>query len=221
MSRPLMIVFCIPGREFSGRFLDCWNDLVAGCNRAGISYAVAREYDPVVYYARNKVLGGNVRLGPKQEPWGGKIPYDFMLWIDSDVIFTFQDLVTLITHNVDMVSGLYVMQDGKRFPVVEHMDEATLQRQGEFEYMTLKSFEGRTGLVPVGYSGFGFTLVKKGVFERLTYPWFRPVFMQIGEVSEFTSEDVGFCILAKKAGVVMHIDPTVIVGHEKSVVLRA
>jgi hypothetical protein len=38
-------------------------------------------------------------------------------------------------------------------------------------------------------------------------------------MTEFTSEDVGFCMEAKRAGLVMHVDPCVVVGHEKPVVL--
>lgn len=216
----LSVVFCIPGREFSGRFLDCWTEFLGACNAAGVQYAVAREYDPVVYYARNKVLGGNTRSGPKQAPWGGAIPYDYMLWIDSDVIFRFQDFVALLERQVDVVSGLYLMADGKRFAAVEKMDEEHFKAGGAFEFLTPEAIAGKDALMPVDYSGFGFTLVRRGVFEKLEYPWFRPVFMEIDGCREFTSEDVGFALEAKRAGVQVYVDPRVIVGHEKSVVLR-
>ena len=58
------------------------------------------------------------------------------------------------------------------------------------------------------------------MFEKIDYPWFRPEFLDIEGVREFTSEDVGFCLAARRAGFTVHINPRVIVGHEKMVVLR-
>ena|GEM_PF-440298 len=218
-TRPLTIVACIPGREFSGRFFDAWNEFAEKCRTLGVRLIVSRRYDAVVYYARNRVAGGDVRRGPKQAPWGGEIDYDYMLWIDSDVVFRFEDFQALLAHKVDMVGGLYLMADNTRYAAVEHMDEALFQAQGEFEFLTPAKLASRKGLVPVDYCGFGFVLVRRGIFEKLEYPWFRPLYIEIGGCSEFTSEDVGFCLMAKRAGLQMMIDPEVVVGHEKAVVL--
>jgi hypothetical protein len=213
------MVFCVPGREFSGRFLDCWTALISGCGKLGIEFSVSREYDPVVYFARNKVAGGDVRRGKKQVPWDGKVPYDFMLWIDSDVVFRVEDVVELLKCNADIVSGLYLMQGGRSFAAVEHLDEEVFQRGGRFDFLTPEQVANRD-VFEVGYAGFGFTMIKHGVFERLEYPWFRPIFMQMGDCFDFTGEDVGFCMQAKKAGIKVLVNPKVIVGHEKFVVLR-
>ena len=181
---------------------------------------MSRRYDAVVYYARNKVAGGSVRNGPQQAPWAGEVDYDYMLWIDSDVVFRFEDFQALLRHKVDIAAGLYLMSDNARFAAVEHMDEDVFERAGEFEFLTPAALADREGLVKVDYSGFGFVLVRRGVFERLTYPWFRPVYFEApGGASDFTSEDVGFCLQARKAGIDVFIDPKVVVGHEKAVVL--
>lgn len=90
-KRPFTLVVCIPGREFSGRFFDAWNAFAERCRDLGIRLVVSRAYDAVVYYARNKVAGGDVRRGPRQAPFGGEVDYDYMLWIDSDVVFRFED----------------------------------------------------------------------------------------------------------------------------------
>ncbi len=218
--RPLTIVACIPGREFSGRFFDAWNEFVEKCHVIGVKLVVSRRYDAVVYYARNKVAGGDVRRGAKQSPWGGELDYDYMLWIDSDVLFRFEDFQALLAHKVDMVAGLYLMSDNARFAAVERMDETVFASAGEFEFLTPAKMAGRQGLVPVDYCGFGFVLVRKGVFEKLEYPWFRPLYLELGGVSEFTAEDVGFCLMAKRAGMKMYVDPKVVVGHEKTVVFE-
>jgi FkbM family methyltransferase len=216
----LTVVACIPGREFSGRFFDSWNAFAERCHLEGINLVVSRQYDAVVYYARNRVLGGDVRRGPKQAPWGGELAYDYMLWIDSDIVFRFEDFQALLAHKVDLAAGLYLMADGARFSAVERMDEELFRKEGQFEFLTPEKLEGKTGLIPVDYCGFGFVLARRGVFERVEYPWFRPIFVDLpGGMREFTSEDVGFCLEAKRAGLQMNIDPNVVVGHEKAVVL--
>ena len=219
-GRPITVVACIPGREFTGNFFDAWNEFSERCRAAGVRLVVSRTYDAVVYYARNKVAGGSTRQGIKQSPWGGTVDYDYMLWIDSDVVFRFEDFQALLAHRVDIVGGVYLMADGARYAAVEKMDLATFQKAGHFEFLTPTALADRQGLVSVDYCGFGFVLIRRGVFEKLEYPWFRPVWIDMpGGVREFTSEDVGFCLEAKKAGLAIHIDPKVIVGHEKSIVL--
>ena len=40
-------------------------------------------------------VGGNVQAGKQQKPWGGKLDYDYMLWIDSDIIFKPEDFIKI------------------------------------------------------------------------------------------------------------------------------
>ena len=69
----------------------------------------------------------------------------------------------------------------------------------------------------VDYTGFGWVLIKKGVFENLEYPWFAPK-MQVfesGSVQDMCGEDVSFCLDAKEEGFDIWCDPRIRVGHEK------
>jgi len=68
-------------------------------------------------------LGGNVLLGPNQKPYNKQLDYDYMLWIDSDIIFTVEQFDKLLSHQADIVSGLYFMDDGQQFATVENWDE--------------------------------------------------------------------------------------------------
>ena len=70
----------------------------------------------------------------------------------------------------------------------------------------------------VDYTGFGWVLIKKGVFENLEYPWFAPK-MQVfesGSVQDMCGEDVSFCLDAKEKGYEIWCDPRIRVGHEKT-----
>ena len=83
---------------------------------------------------------------------------------------------------------------------------------------TTESMQKRRKPFTVDYTGFGWVLIKKGVFESLTYPWFAPQ-MQVfesGEVQDMCGEDVSFCLDAIKEGYEIWCDPRIRVGHEKT-----
>jgi hypothetical protein len=48
---------------------------------------------------------------------------------------------------------------------------------------------------------------------------FRPIEKKIGDMVDFTMEDVAFCLQAREKGIKILVDPEVRVGHEKNVVL--
>ena len=86
---------------------------------------------------------------------------------------------------------------------------------------TVESISKRRKPFTVDYTGFGWVLIKKGVFEKLPYPWFAPK-MQVfesGAVQDMCGEDVSFCLDAIEEGYEICCDPRIRVGHEKSRVI--
>ena len=75
----------------------------------------------------------------------------------------------------------------------------------------------------VDYTGFGWVLIKKGVFEHkeMKYPWFAPKMQEFesGAVQDMCGEDVSFCLDAMDAGFEIWCDPRIRVGHEKTRVI--
>jgi GT2 family glycosyltransferase len=80
---------------------------------------------------------------------------------------------------------------------------------------TLLALPKANGLTEVGFNGFGFMLIKRGVFEAVEYPWFEPHFTTYDNVRDFSGEDTGFCIKARRKGFKILVDIAVKVGHEK------
>jgi hypothetical protein len=83
---------------------------------------------------------------------------------------------------------------------------------------TVESISKRKKPFTVDYTGFGWVLIKKGVFENLEYPWFAPK-MQVfesGAVQDMCGEDVSFCLDAIDKGYEIWCDPRIRVGHEKT-----
>lgn len=216
----MKVLFCLPGRSYSGKFLSCWTNLMGYCFNNNIEFNLVQRYSCNIYYVRNMCLGADVRRGENQKPFGGNVDYDYMMWLDSDVLFTPQQFERLLSHDKDIVSGLYKMEDNTHYACVEHWDEEHYKKYGHFEFLKPSDIEYRKNqLIDVNYVGFGFILIKKGVFESLKYPFFKPNTYKIGDITEFAMEDVSWCHDVRAVGHKIWVDPSIIVGHEKSTVL--
>jgi GT2 family glycosyltransferase len=218
-DKPLTIVFCLPGNSFSAKFIAAWTELVAYCLANGIKPVLSCRQSCNIYYVRNMCLGADVMRGKNQKPFDGMLDYDYLMWIDSDILFTPRQIEKLLCHEMDIVSGIYLMEGGRALATVMEWDEEFFEKHGYFQFMTPKEIEGKSDLIEVSYTGMGFMLIKRGVFEKMEYPWFRPIEKQIGNIVDFTMEDVAFCLSAKEKGFKVFIDPAVRVGHEKSMVM--
>ena len=173
----------------------------------------------MVNFARCKCLGANVLRGPKQKPWDGKLKYDYQLWIDSDIVFDTEKFYRLVQHDKDIVGGWYCTEDGKTTSVAHWLEEDDFRTNGGvMNHETLETMSKRQKPFTVDYTGFGWLLIKHGIFENLEYPWFAPK-MQVfesGEVQDMCGEDVSFCLDCIEAGYEIWCDPLIRVGHEKT-----
>ena len=134
------------------------------------------------------------------------------MWIDSDVIFEPSDFFRLLKHNKDIVSGLYLKKPkGHTLNDIPY-EFACLKESDKGLFTTEVNGE----LIEVFGNGMGWMLVKKGVFEKTPFPWFGPII----EGLDFNGEDVAFQMRAKDVGFPSYVDTSIVVGHEKGVVLK-
>jgi hypothetical protein len=215
------IVFCLPGRGCSYTFLKNFVQLCFDLVQAGASIQISQDYSSMVNFARCKVLGANVLRGKNQIPWDGKLEYDYQLWIDNDIVFSSESFWRLYQLGMehDIASGWYATEDGHTTSVAHWLDEESFKaNKGVMNHETVETISKKRKPFTVDYTGFGWVLIKKGVFENLEYPWFAPQ-MQVfesGEVQDMCGEDVSFCLDAKKQGLEIWCDPKIRVGHEKT-----
>jgi GT2 family glycosyltransferase len=104
-------------------------------------------------------------------------------------------------------------------PIVESLDWDHLLDSGTFKFMDRAALATKTAPFTVSYSGFGFMAVRRNVLESMEYPWFHPRFVDHGAFHDFTAEDVSFCWRAQELGHQIWVDPSVRVGHQKSITL--
>ena len=218
------VVFCLPGRGVSYTFLKNFVTLCFDLVQSKASIQISQDYSSMVNFARCKCLGANVLRGPDQLPWDGKLKYDYQLWIDSDIVFNVEKFYQLVLMDEKIASGWYCTEDGRTTSVAHWLDEDDFKGNGGvMNHETLDSIAKRKKPFTVDYAGFGWLLIKHGVFEdkEMPYPWFAPK-MQVfesGAVQDMCGEDVSFCLDAKEAGFRIMCDPRIRVGHEKTRVI--
>ena len=123
-----------------------------------------------------------------------------------------------------IAAGWYSTEDGKTTSVAHWLDEDDFRTNGGvMNHEMVDGISKRKKPFTVDYTGFGWVLIKKGVFEheQMTYPWFAPK-MQVfesGAVQDMCGEDVSFCLDAMDAGFKIWCDPRIRVGHEKTRVI--
>ncbi|KAF2376759.1 hypothetical protein BSN82_18065, partial [Acinetobacter baylyi] len=105
------------------------------------------------------------------------------LWIDSDIVFTTEKFWQLVLMDQDIACGWYCTEDGMTTSVAHWLDEdAFAKNGGVMNHETLETMKNRNKPFTVDYAGFGWLMIKHGVFEHpeMKYPWFAPK-MQVFE----------------------------------------
>ena len=197
----MKIAFCIPGKEFTGWFLENWTELSQTLN-LDIEWKLFRNYHPIVSKTRIEVL----RRAQLWEP-------DYYMWIDSDTNFKTNDFFKLLSSDKHIVSGLYHLQPpGGRFtstyiPVTYacHKNSRELLYTTDNDLSTNQPME-------VYANGMGWMLVKKEVFEDVEKPFDQTYSEQ--------SEDIIFQVKAREKGYKSYVLPDVILGHEKMLIVK-
>ncbi|MEY3202336.1 MAG: Yellowstone lake phycodnavirus 3 [Pseudomonadota bacterium] len=227
----MKIVFCLPGFDYSREFLMCWTELLVACHQRGHAVMVSQHFSSFVPFARAKCLGSDVMAGPDQKPFLGRVDYDVMMWIDSDVLFNPEMIFALLMSPHPITAGLYIMEDNRHFAAVREWDAEYFKKHGNFEFLTaeaINQYRKQSGqrYMQVSYSGMGLMAIKKGVVEQLKYPYFHYALQRfdtgredIPEIVEMCSEDVAFCRNLQDAGLRVMLDLEVRGGHQKRLTL--
>lgn len=214
------IVFCIPGKSFSNNFLRGWTETIVALSSKGINIILSNKYVPVIHTVRNMVAGGASKFGKYQKPLNGIIPYDYMMWIDSDMVFSALDIIKLIDHDIPIISGWTVLKNQYTSNVCTNMDHEHKRLNGIYPMLSSKEIESIKHPFKASFVGMSFILFKPNVFEKILYPWFDPLpFVESNGVKTLHGEDVSFCIKLKKAGFDIIVDPSIRVGHEKPLII--
>ena len=163
----------------------------------GVIYLVG---DSLVTRARNKVVQRFLDTDG-----------DYLLFIDSDIIFTQNDIIKLRNNNKKLCGGVYLKKKLPYSAVCNRLlgEEGDLHKMAEI--------------------GTGFMMIHRDIFTSISdkypehyynnesdedkgqyYDYFR-----VGVVeNRYLSEDYYFCWLARQCGYDVYLDPDILVKHE-------
>ena len=176
----MTIVFNLFDSEYSGEFLRSWINLTTYLNQTGIQYHVSHHSSCNAFYAKQMCLGGNVLAGPKQVPFQKRIRYDLMVFLSNKITFTPTQFVKLYNKFTDykFLAGRF---DG-RYKSLSESDDHIIAEYLEFDMV----------------------FVRQGVFEKLTYPWFKPHVSTTEREQQFI--DIDICNRIKEQDIELTID---------------
>lgn len=188
--KTLIAVPCM--ETVDARFAQC----LAALRKVG-ECTVAFEIGSLVYNARNHFCEKAI----KEE-------FDFILWLDSDMVFSPDLLERLMTdiEGRDMVCGLYYRRQPPYTPVAF---KRLGTEDGKFVFEDLDDHPGE--IFEVAGCGFGCVLMRTDFLFEQAGGWFTP--------TENAGEDCAFCVRFREAGYKIYCDPLIPLGHVGTVVV--
>lgn len=184
------------------------NTLVFMCDRYDIGLTLAES--ALVHVNRNEIIKNSA-----------KDKVDYLLMVDSDMVWNHEQVERLLSYDKDVVSGLYLSRNAlagvAHLPLV--MRKAT---NGRYGTMTLKDIPPT--LFKCDAAGAGFMLLKGRVLEKMVeltpkigfpfdYITIKEMGVEENDKTGLVGEDICFCSRLQKAGFDIWCDPTVRVGH--------
>ncbi len=160
---------------------------------SGVSFRTGAPYDVM----RNSACADALAAG-----------FQWVMFLDDDVIPPPDTYARLARHNRDIVSGLYYRRQPPICPVAMKLD-------GEGKPQWVTQWNPPNSLVEVDLVGAGCLLIHRRVLERTPQPWFE---WEIGKTSapqgrNAMSEDFAFCLRAKEHGFKVHLDTSIQCEH--------
>lgn len=186
--KSIKINICMPVKDTINIYtVQCLVDLIRANKEHDVEVLMDQTFG--IDASRNKLVERSLKA-------------DYILFVDSDIVFRPNALRKLLECKKDIVGGIYF---GKGFP---HWPIA-FYKEGE----GYQPFRGElTGLMEFDAVGCGFLLVKTEVYRKIREPWF--VFKPV------KGEDLYFSEKARKAGYKIYLNCDVQPGHYASKVVN-
>lgn len=149
--------------------------------------------DSLVYDARNTLVNQAIEMDA-----------EYLLFVDSDMVFDLNGLQKLLDRNVDVCTGLYVERNGEHRPTI-YSDLDIRTKENEAYKVHCDKIEP---FFKVKGCGMGFCLIKTDVFKKIIQRYgdcFQPV-CGLGE-------DLSFCWKCEQLDIDIWCDSTFEIGH--------
>ena len=173
-SEKVKLAILVPTRDtVYSSFAYCLCQLVKTTNEVGIETFLFFDSSTILLNQRNNLL-----------EQARKVDADYVLWLDSDMMFPSTTAVRLIHHNVDIVACNY----SKRTKPMKTVAYTNLN-----DWNSWLPMAPQDELIKVQGVGMGCMLMKLHVFDQLTKPYFE--FRYKADTDDYFGED--FILLGK------------------------
>jgi hypothetical protein len=214
-------VFMIPGNNFSQEFLTSLIQTVSYMYEKEYSFLFLFGYSPIIQSIRNGLMSNFTENGKIEN---NRIPVNIfnneleckkIIFIDSDIVWTKEDLKKIIESDKDFLVGTYVLTDRVNSSVREIDSEV---------FMTVNELKDKKEIFEVHSSGLGFMSCSFNAIKNIKYPWFdveeKILIFKNNEYQKTIGEDIYFFSKVKDAGYKIFADPSIKVGHIKTNILK-
>ena len=99
----MTLALVTPGRQFSQGYVESMVDTINYCAQHGIEVMFSGNGSANIYTARTAALAAEAEAMPPR-PLAGK-PYDYILMLDSDMVWRAEDIAKAIRLDRDVVVG--------------------------------------------------------------------------------------------------------------------
>lgn len=171
-------------------FMTSLMGLVRRLDREGINYDVNIESGTIVHMARERLACDAINKG-----------FDWVLWLDSDMVFGDSILEDLQFSGKDFVTGI---AHGRRSPFMSCLFK-NINLDG-LERWTLEEYP--TNTFEVAGCGFACVLIKTAILKDVMQTHGK-AFLPLPQYGE----DLSFCKRATGMGYHIYAEPTVRLGH--------
>lgn len=158
--------------------------------------AIAFQIGSLVYMSRNELAKRAMDIGA-----------DYVLWLDSDMVFDpdlLEKLMEDMKDGVDIVSGVYFRRTPPFTPVMYDKLEVDTEDNPVFTEFT----DLPTEMFEAGGIGFGCVLMRTDVITTVF-----ATYLQMFDPMKGMGEDISFCYRARQCGYKVWVDPRVQCGH--------
>lgn len=153
-----------------------------------------------------------------------KAKMDYLLFLDTDMVFPQHTIKQLLSNDVPVVGGYYHLKSYPFAPVcgwTEWQPDGTPLRKNSRGELWKSAYDPlpMDSLVQVDWTGIGCLLVRADVFEQVKLPCFRDIWDdELG--TRKIGHDMEFFDQLQRAGVPLYVDTKVDCGHRTSLTIN-
>lgn len=209
-----VILVCILGKTFSDAFLKCWTEFIGYCLMNNMRPILANICESSLFIFKNQCLMCDITKGTEQVPLNGETDYDYIFFLSSKCLFNPSNLIPrFLEMNKEIVSACSISpRNMKEMNFIQNVDFNGTKSYSFHSVEDAKSLiQNECHELRVDYVDTKCILFKRGVLEKIKYPWFS------GDPTNMNG-DTYFCQKCKENKIDIYVDLKVPVNQETTVV---